>query len=129
MILRIMQKLRAAQRRKDRCAPEDIKRWIDKNVFEDFSFENMCHDIYYTPNHIINTFRNEYGLTPYQYYLSERSKMIRNYLQDTNLSMEEIASVMHIKNAKYLSTFFRRQTGMTPSEYRKSKAAKPEDVT
>ena len=119
-ILRIMQKLRTAGQRRERCVPEDIKRWIDDHIYTPFALENLCHEMFFTANHIINTFRDRYGVTPYQYYLGERTRLIGDYLKTSDVPIKELAQLFHMRSAKYLSTFFRRQTGLTPMEWRQA---------
>ncbi|WP_410879382.1 helix-turn-helix domain-containing protein [Myroides sp. DW712] len=45
---------------------------------------------------------------------------IKNLLQTTNKSIGEIAEVVHFDDPSYMGRFFRRETGFSMSEYRKS---------
>ncbi|WP_416378616.1 helix-turn-helix domain-containing protein [Enterococcus casseliflavus] len=44
----------------------------------------------------------------------------KELLRFTSLSMKEISEVIGIKNSSYFSRLFKKRTGMTPLNYRKS---------
>lgn len=119
VILRILQKLHAASGRNGGQA-EEIRAWLDRHICEQISLEDVTRDFFYSRNHIISVFSAAYGMTPYQYYIEKRLQLIRSYLADTDLPVKEIAAALCFDDAKYLSTFFRRRTGMTPVAYRRS---------
>lgn len=44
---------------------------------------------------------------------------IKHLLTSTDMTIKEIANMFHFDSTSYLGRYFRRHTGMTPSEFRK----------
>lgn len=72
-----------------------------------------------TPNHLSAVVRQQSGQTVMQ-WLNERTILqAKVLLKHSDLSNSEIAFQLGFKEATLFSRFFRRETGMTPKEYRK----------
>lgn len=71
------------------------------------------------PSYFTREFKRQYGISPMQFVLEARTDAAKKLLSDRSLSIAAVAETMHFDNAKYFSKFFKRRTGMTPSEYRK----------
>lgn len=52
---------------------------------------------------------------------SMRLELAKTYMQDEQLSLSDIASLLAFSEQSALNHFFKRHTGMTPNQYRKSK--------
>ena len=63
-------------------------------------------------------FKAELGRTPGEEILRQRLSKARTLLRETGLTIEEIAVRCGFCHASYLSNLFRRETGMTPREWR-----------
>ncbi len=96
-----------------------IKRMLDKSVENHFNLDNLCEDINYSKNYIINIFKEEYGMTPYQYYLERKIDAAKMYLMHTNMSIGDIAKVLHYADQQYFSSSFKSAAGCSPLEFRK----------
>lgn len=99
---------------------DHIKRNI--NSKDVLNLDYLAKMVHVHPNYLIKEFKKKYGKSPMQFVLDERTEQAKNMLKNTNLSIGDIARNMHFENAKYFSKFFKRRTGMTPSEYRKQKS-------
>ena len=64
-------------------------------------------------------FRKETGFSPKHYMAHRRLHRIQCDLKQSNLSITEIAEKYGYSSIHVLSKNFRKQTGLTPSEYRK----------
>ncbi|MBV7486411.1 response regulator [Bordetella sp. BOR01] len=63
-------------------------------------------------------FRKELGKTVFEYLRDERVRMAQQLLDETNLSVTDIAAEMGFSSAANFATAFRRKLGFTPTEYR-----------
>lgn len=63
-------------------------------------------------------FRKVMNRTPHQEIQRVRTNRVRELLTQTDMTLAEIAESMHIQNPEYVSVFFKKETGMTPIEYR-----------
>ena len=64
-------------------------------------------------------FKQISGSTPLQYILKLRLSNAQNLLENSNLSIAEIASAVGYENPLYFSRLFNKHIGVSPSEYRK----------
>lgn len=63
-------------------------------------------------------FRKALNRTPHQEILRVRTNAVRQLLVETDMSLSEISETIGIEHPEYLSVFFKKQTGLTPREYR-----------
>lgn len=67
----------------------------------------------------IRNFRQYTGNTPMQYILNIRIANAQSLLSGTVYNISEIASIVGYDNPLYFSRLFKKQTGLSPSQYRK----------
>lgn len=68
-------------------------------------------------------FRHHLDSTPLAWVLRMRIKTAQRMLTTTRLSIQQIATRVGIQNSYYFSRKFRQQTGVTPTEWRRRRAA------
>ncbi|UUO06891.1 DNA-binding transcriptional regulator [Blastopirellula sp. J2-11] len=64
-------------------------------------------------------FKEAAGKTPHEALVGVRLDRVRQLLRDTQLSMADIADRTGFEHVEYMSSAFRKKTGMSPSEYRR----------
>ncbi len=64
-------------------------------------------------------FREIYGITPGEMLRLERINYAKNYLAETSQTVSDVASLCGYNQQSKFSNFFKRETGMTPMQYRK----------
>lgn len=67
----------------------------------------------------IRSFKKYTSVTPMQYILSLRITNAQILLETTNYNINEIGNIVGYDNALYFSRIFKKQKGVSPSEYRK----------
>lgn len=72
-----------------------------------------------SPNYLSNQFKTEIGSTISEYIQKKRIEMALKYLNTTELSIAEIAFRIGIADVSYFSKQFKKQTGMSPLQYKK----------
>ncbi len=75
------------------------------------------------------SFRNELGHTILTAITAIRMQRVKQLLTETDLSLYEIADRTGYAYAEYLSTTFKRQTGQSPSAYRRKFKRRPGQST
>lgn len=67
----------------------------------------------------IQSFKHYTGTTPTQYILQLRISNAKNLLENTSYNISEISQIVGYENPLYFSRVFKKQSGLSPSEYRK----------
>ena len=67
----------------------------------------------------IRNFKDYTGSTPAQYLLSLRISNAQSLLESTAYHVMEIAEIVGYSNPLYFSRLFKKQCGVSPTEYRK----------
>lgn len=99
---------------------DEIKQKLDYFIDKPFNMDVLCREMNYSKNHIINVFKNKYKMTPYAYYNEKRTEAAKYYLRNTVLSVKNIAAILQYTDAHYFSNSFKKETGITPLQYRKN---------
>lgn len=64
-------------------------------------------------------FKSVYGVSLYQYYINLRMEEAKRLLAKTSYTVTEIAMRCGYENLFYFCNVFKKQVGMTPTEYRR----------
>lgn len=75
--------------------------------------------LHISQTYLIRLFHRELGQTPNAYLKRERVARARALLSDGDLPMQRIAQLCGYANAYYFSTDFKKQTGLSPTSFRK----------
>ena len=67
----------------------------------------------------IRCFKRYMGMTPLQYVTSIRITKAKDLLKNTAFTIQEVGRLVGYENPLYFSRIFKKQTGHSPSEYRK----------
>lgn len=99
--------------------PELVRKKLDESVEKEFNLDELCKNISYSKNHIIEVFKERYNITPYKYFLERKIDAAKAYLAHTNTNICEISRILHYADQQYFSTSFKKSVGVSPLEYRK----------
>jgi two-component system response regulator YesN len=98
---------------------EEAKRAIEHN-FEDSSFTvgTLADLLHVSPKYLSRIFHKTAGQTCIDYLTHKRMETAKEMLANTSLRSLDIAEKVGYVNAHYFSLVFKKQTGLSPSEYR-----------
>lgn len=91
---------------------------LEENYQKNLSLNEYASLIGVTSNHLTQTVKVLTGKTSSQIIKSKQLLEIKRLLVHTNLSVSEIAGQLNFDDQSYFTKFFRRETGMTPLQYR-----------
>ena len=83
------------------------------------SIDDICNEIYLSSSYFKRIFKNETGKTPYQFLTEIRIEKAKAMLKNKESAIYEVARLCGFVNQGNMSTIFKKQTGISPSEYRK----------
>lgn len=84
------------------------------------SNQELADAIFRSKDYVIKRFFANFGVTPYDYQLQQKIFSAKNMLENTNLSVKEIAKSLGYEDQHYFSYMFRKRCGVSPTQYRKS---------
>lgn len=80
--------------------------------------------VYLSEDRCIKRFKSEFGVTPYEYQISQKIDGAKQFLRDTNMTVGEISEYFGYSDQHYFSNLFKSRTGMSPTAYRREKFGK-----
>jgi len=93
-------------------------RYFHENYQKTISIEDYASENHMSVSWFIRNFKEYTGSTPAQYLLSLRISNAQTLLETTSYNITEIASIVGYDNPLYFSRLFKKQSGMSPSEFR-----------
>jgi transcriptional regulator GlxA family with amidase domain len=101
----------------NRFAP--LHAWIADNLAGDLRVERLAEQAGMTPRTFARVYAARMGLTPARMVEKIRIEGVRRSLEETELSIKQIAAVCGFGQEERLRRAFARQVGTTPAEYRR----------
>ena len=83
------------------------------------TIKDICQEINLSPYYFIRLFKTQTGKTPHEYLLDIRLQQAKALLKRGLNSVEEVARLCGFIHVGHFSSVFRRNMGVTPSEYRR----------
>ena len=93
---------------------------MDKNIEMPLSLDNVANQCSVSTRQLLRLFKTHVGTSPQQQYLALRLDKAVSLLQQTNLTMTEIAIATGFANLSYFSIAFSKRALISPSQYRKT---------
>ena len=98
---------------------EDTIHYFNEAFSQEISIEEYAKNQHMSVCWFIRCFKRYMGMTPLQYITSIRINKAKDLLKNTDFTIQEIGSLVGYENPLYFSRIFRKQTGRSPSCYRK----------
>ena len=95
------------------------KRYIDAHYQENITLDQLADVCHVSKYHLAHAFTEEYGISPINYLISRRISEAEHLLKTTDLSLSLISSTTGFSSSSYFAQIFRKQKGMSPTEFRK----------
>lgn len=94
--------------------------YINQNLDMQFTNKELADMANYHEYHLNRLFLQTTGLSIHKYILKQRIEEAKRLLQNTELSVSQIAEQIGFQNSAYFSNYFKSIIGMTPLQYRKN---------
>lgn len=103
-------------------APWQVRRCTDflhEHAAENVGLEQLAALIGLSPFHFARAFKHSTGLPPHRYQLNLRIAHAKALLEETDAPVTDIAFKVGYESSQALARLFRREVGMSPSDYRR----------
>ena len=118
MLCRLFERRAAAQQDMGQWLVRRIDAFIQAHYQEDISLTLIAADTHYSPAYISRFYKMHTGKNILNHLNEVRINAARQLLIGTNLKISDIAAQTGFCSAKYFNQSFKKQTGLTPAEFR-----------
>lgn len=108
-----------------------VRRAIEQDLLRNFSLRELGEQVHLNPYYLAHRFKAVTGYSVKKYQLRCRIAAARTLLETTELRVTEICERVGFPDVSALSRYFRREVGLTPTQYRAARrpnAKQREDV-
>lgn len=99
-----------------------VKEYIQKNYTSDISISQIAEEFGLTANYLSTLFHRKAGGKFIDYLTNVRIEAAKRLLvQNVSATVQDVALMVGYNSARHFSSLFQKQTGETPSSYRKNK--------
>lgn len=95
-----------------------VSRYIAGHLEEDLSLVRLADMVYFNPSYLSRVFKQITGQNVIERINGARVARARELLVDTRLKIKDIAQKVGYDSPSYFTQFFKRETGMSPQEFR-----------
>lgn len=99
--------------------------FIVDNLGESITIESIAQRVGVHEKKLTRIFRERFSCTVSHYLREERLNKAKSLLQETELSVQDVAALVGFQNAANFSTAFRERFGATPLRWRQSVPVSP----
>ena len=94
--------------------------YINKHYFEELNLDQLAETAGLTKTYFVTAFKHAMGETPHSYINMLRLSYAKVYLELTDESIQDIAAKCGFDKPNSFRVMFKKNAGMSPSEYRQS---------
>lgn len=98
-----------------------IREALEAAVYKKCGLDAIADELHISKSTLIRIFRKAYGTSPYEFLLQAKTEASKLLLENTRMSIKEIADRVGIADEHYFSAVFYKRTGVRPGAYRKGK--------
>jgi len=97
--------------------------YIHEHYRDEFGIETLAQTISVSSSYLFRIFKRKMRVTPMHYRNLVRIDKAKLLLLDRRFTVEEIAEHVGFDGARYFSRVFKKETGLSPSNFRKKQLA------
>lgn len=98
-----------------------ITEWMTAHMAEDFNLDQLAARAGLSKFHFHRLFKSAVGVAPSRFQINLRMDESKRLLRETKRSALEIALDVGYTNPSHFAQLFRRETGQSPSDYRRQR--------
>lgn len=98
---------------------EQVKKFISANLSSKLTRKSIGEALYMNPDYVAKKFKEETGLSLFEYVKQVRLNTVKKLLIHTDCSIANISKQVGFKDQTYVSTSFKSENGCSPSIFRK----------
>lgn len=96
-----------------------IKEYVEKYYMNPISLHDISRELNFSVSYMSRKFKQDTGLTFVAYLQRKRMEQSGRLIANTDKKFSEIAELVGYRDIKFFNKVFKKQWGMTPSEFRR----------
>jgi two-component system, response regulator YesN len=110
-----------SQKQSDQTAVERAKGFIQNHLQDSITIEQVAGHVYMNPTYFCAYFKRHTNETVLHYVTNQRLELAKQLLENTEAKVVEVAEAVGYQDQKYFTKLFKKHTGFSPSEYRRTR--------
>ncbi|MCE0484238.1 MAG: AraC family transcriptional regulator [Methylacidiphilales bacterium] len=98
-----------------------ITDWMAQNVAGEFNLDRLAAQAGLSKFYFNRLFKNAMSMSPSRYHITLRMDEAKRLLRETKRSVVDVALDVGYTNPSHFAQLFRRETGLSPSDYRQQR--------
>lgn len=101
------------------------KRYIDSNYAGSITLDSLAEAAHINKYYLSHAFTKALGMSPISYLIQRRLEAAQDLLLETDHSIAQVASSTGFASQSYFSHLFKKLTGLSPNQFRRKNAKRP----
>ena len=97
-----------------------VAAYIEEHLAEPISLATLATLVRLSPHHFCRAFKKSFGVPPHRYHNGRRMERAKSLLVKRGSSVTDTGLTIGFSETSSFSAAFRRETGLTPTEYRRN---------
>jgi two-component system, response regulator YesN len=97
-----------------------VCKFVLENIDEAISLKIVSDSLFMNKSYLSEVFKQKTGIPFIEYLTIVKMERARKLMADGSLKTYEVAELMGFKDIEYFSKLFKKNTGLTPTEYRQN---------
>ena len=113
------------QNRQDALPVDEMAAFLSQESIHSVSLDELCRKFHFSKNHVINLFKERYGVTPIEYVNRLKIRRAEYLLEVTSDSVEWVAAQCGFNSYSHFYRLFYRKNGVSPRKWRSETHVQP----
>jgi two-component system, response regulator YesN len=113
--------IREQKEKQYRLISNEICEMINRDAETNLTLEKCAEELNYHPVYVSRIFRQEMGINFSEYLARVRLGIAKQWLLETDMTINEIAQRLHYSNSGNFIRYFKNIEGLAPGKYRESR--------
>lgn len=110
------------------CLADDIILYLAEHINDRITLDDLCSRFHFGKSHICHIFKARTGTSILKRFIDMKLERAREMLACGDHNVSEVAEALSFESSQYFSKLFRKNVGVSPSEYAKqSQDASPKN--
>lgn len=107
---------------RDKDIISEIVHYLEQNYQSNIALQDIAAHFYVSREYVSRKFKQTFGINFSEYLAKYRIDKAKLLMSNPHLKLQDVAELVGFHDVKYFSKVFKKQEGLTPREYKESKA-------